>query len=100
MITQDNLMKSSTDWDWVDRYAKQMGDKALVDYSRKLFNYLHALPNDSETEVSRIVKRENEDLFAKLVCRFNYEGTLNLQFSADFKRIRKYELNKYPKQCQ
>ena len=94
MITQDNLMKSSTDWDWVDRYAKQMGDKALVDYSCKLFNYLHALPDDSEIEVSRIVKRENEDLFAKLVCRYNYENTLNLCFSADFKKIRKYELKK------
>ena len=91
-------MKSSADWEWVDVYAKKIGDKALVDYSRKLFNYLHALPNDSETEVSRIVKRENEDLFAKLVCRYSYEGTLNLQFSADFKRIRKYELNEYSKQ--
>ena len=87
-------MKNSTDWDWVDRYAKKMGDKALVDYSHKLFNYLHALPDDSEIEVSRIVKRENEDLFAKLVCRYNYENTLNICFSADFKKIRKYELKK------
>ena len=94
MITSENLMKNSTDWDWVDRYAKQMGDKALVDYSHKLFNYLHALPDDSEIEVSRIVKRENEDLFAKLICRFNYENTLNICFSADFKKIRKYELKK------
>lgn len=94
MITSENLMKNSTDWDWVERYAKKMGDKALVDYSHKLFNYLYALPDDSETEVSRIVKRENEDLFAKLVCRFNYENTLNLCFSADFKKIRKYELKK------
>ena len=94
MITSENLMKNSTDWDWVERYAKQMGDKALVDYSHKLFNYLHALPDDSETDISRIVKRENEDLFAKLVCRFNYENTLNLCFSADFKKIRKYELKK------
>ena len=94
MITSENLMKNSTDWDWVERYAKQMGDEALVDYSRKLFNYLHALPDDSEIEVSRIVKRENEDLFAKLVCRYNYENTLNLCFSADFKKIRKYELKK------
>lgn len=94
MITSENLMKNSTDWDWVERYAKQMGDKALVDYSHKLFNYMHALPDDSETEISRIVKRENEDLFAKLVCRFNYENSLNLCFSADFKKIRKYELKK------
>lgn len=94
MITSENLMKNSADWDWVERYAKQMGDKALVDYSHKLFNYLHALPDDSETEISRIVKRENEDLFAKLVCRYNYENTLNLCFSADFKKIRKYELKK------
>ena len=94
MITQDNLMKNSTDWDWVDRYAKQMGDKALVDYSHKLFNYLYALPDDSEIDISRIVKRENEDLFAKLVCRYNYENTLNLCFSTDFKKIRKYELKK------
>ena len=94
MITSENLMKNSTDWDWVDRYAKQMGDEALVDYSRKLFNYLYTLPDDSEIEVSRIVKRENEDLFAKLVCRYNYENTLNLCFSADFKKIRKYELKK------
>ena len=94
MITSENLMKNSTDWDWVDRYAKQMGDKALVDYSRKLFNYLHALPDDSEIEVSQIVKRENEDLFAKLICRYNYENTLNICFSADFKKIRKYELKK------
>ena len=94
MITSENLMKNSTDWDWVERYAKQMGDKALVDYSRKLFNYLHALPDDSEIEVSQIVKRENEDLFAKLICRYNYENTLNICFSADFKKIRKYELKK------
>ena len=94
MITSENLMKNSADWDWVERYAKKMGDKALVDYSHKLFNYLHALPDDSETDISRIVKRENEDLFAKLVCRFNYENTLNLCFSADFKKIRKYELKK------
>ena len=94
MITSENLMKNSTDWDWVERYAKQMGDEALVDYSRKLFNYLHALPDDSEIEVSHIVQRKNEDLFAKLVCRYNYENTLNLCFSADFKKIRKYELKK------
>ena len=94
MITSENLMKNSADWDWVERYAKKMGDKALVDYSHKLFNYLHALPDDSETDISRIVKRENEDLFAKLVCRYNYENTLNLCFSADFKKIRKYELKK------
>ena len=94
MITQDNLMKNSTDWDWVDRYAKQMGDKALVDYSHKLFNYLYTLPDDSEIEISHIVQRKNEDLFAKLVCRFNYENTLNICFSADFKKIRKYELKK------
>ena len=94
MITSENLMKNSTDWDWVDRYAKQMGDKALVDYSHKLFNYLHALPDDSEIEISHIVQRKNEDLFAKLICRFNYENTLNICFSADFKKIRKYELKK------
>ena len=94
MITSENLMKNSTDWDWVDRYAKQMGDKALVDYSRKLFNYLHTLPDDSEIEISHIVQRRNEDLFAKLVCRYNYENTLNICFSADFKKIRKYELKK------
>ena len=94
MITQENLMKNGADWDWVDSYCRQMGEKALVDYSRKLFCYLHALPDDSETEISRIVKTNNEDLFAKLICRYNYEGTLNIQFSGDFKRIRKYELNK------
>lgn len=94
MITSENLMRNSADWDWVERYAKKMGDKALVDYSHKLFNYLHALPDDSEIEISRIVQRKNEDLFAKLVCRYNYENTLNLCFSADFKKIRKYELKK------
>lgn len=94
MITQENLMKNGADWDWVDRYSQSMGDKALVDYSRKLFAYLLALPDDSEIEIARIVTRRNEDLFAKLVCRYNYEGTLNLQFSADFRRLRKYEQKK------
>ena len=36
MITQENLMKNGGDWDWVDRYSELMGEKALVDYSRKL----------------------------------------------------------------
>jgi hypothetical protein len=94
MITQENLMKNSADWDWVDRYSQSMGDKALVDYSRKLCAYLLALPDDSEIEIARIVTRRNEDLFAKLVCRYKYEGILNLQFSADFRRLRKYEQKK------
>lgn len=94
MITQENLMKNGGDWDWVDRYSELMGEKALVDYSRKLCAYLLALPDDSEVEIARIVNRKNEDLFAKLICRYNYEGTLNIQFSGDFRRIRKYELNK------
>ena len=94
MITPENLMKNGADWDWVDRYAEQMGEKALVDYSRKLCAYLLALPDDSEVEIARIVNRKNEDLFAKLICRYNYEGTLNLQFSADFRRLRKYEQKK------
>ena len=94
MVNAENLMKSSNDWDWVDHYSGKMGDKALVDYSHNLFNYLQALPDDSEIEIAGVVKPKNEDLFAKLVCRYNYEGTLNLQFSADFRRLRKYELNK------
>ena len=93
-IQVDNLMRVNQDWDWVDAYAARMGDKALVLYSRNLFRYLYNLPDDSDIEISGIVKRENEDLFAKLVCRYNYEGKLNLQFSADFRRLRKYELKK------
>ena len=94
MITQENLMKNGGDWDWVDSYSERMGDAALVKYSRELFNYLLSLPDDSEIEIAGIVKPKNEDLFAKLICRYNYEGTLNLQFSGDFRRLRKYELNK------
>lgn len=92
MITADMLMKNSLDWDWVDHYARLMGDRELVQYSRRLFNYLYALPDDAEVEIRKLVKPENADLFAKLISRYNYEGTLNLQFSADYTRIRKFEI--------
>ena len=91
-ITEANLMKSSTDWDWVDHYSARMGDAELVKYSRNLFRYLSALPDNSEITIENIVKSENEDLFAKCVCRYSYEGTLNLCFSSDFKRLKKLDL--------
>ncbi len=90
MITTDNLMRDSHDWDWVEHYAKLMSDRELVSYSRRLFNYLHALPDGTELEVRKLVKPENADLFAKLVCRYYFEKTIYLQFSADYTRIRKY----------
>lgn len=90
-ITADNLMRSSRDWDWVDYYADRMGEKELVEYSRNLFRFLHSLQDDSEIIIENIVKADNEDLFAKCVCRYSYEGTLNLCFSADFKKLRKLE---------
>ena len=94
MITADNLMKSNKDWDWVDNYAELIGDKALVDYSRRLANYFYNLPDNTEIVINNIVKPDTEDLFAKCVCRFKVEGTFNLQFSSDFTRLRKYELTK------
>lgn len=97
-ITEANLMQHSQDWDWVDQYAKKMGDARLVDYSRKLFSFLHNLPDDSEILIDTYVKKESEDLFAKCVGRFIYEGTLNLCFSADLTRLRKLELK--PKQSK
>lgn len=93
-ITIDNLMKDSRDWDWVDEYEKKMGLDALCKYSRELFNYLFNLPDESEIVIADIVKKENEDLFAKCVCRYSYEGTLNLIFSADMTKLRKHELKK------
>lgn len=92
MTVKPYIMTDNRDWEWVDRYAEKMGDKALVEYSRKLFNYLHSLPDETEIVISDVVKAENAELFTKCICRFQFEGTLNLQFSADFKRLRKYEL--------
>lgn len=92
MITADNLMKSTNDWDWVDHYSQLMGDKALVSYSRRLANYFYNIPDDTEIVIEKIVKADTEDLFAKCVCRFMVEKTFNLQFSADFSRLRKSAL--------
>lgn len=91
IITEANLMAHSQDWAWVNEYAEKMGDRALVEYSHRLYTFLNDLPDGSVVEVERVVKAGNADLFAKCVSRFIYEGVLDLQFSADYRRIRKWD---------
>ena len=96
MISEENLMQSNRDWGWVDEYAKRMGDEKLCRYSRELFRFLYNLEDDSEIIITNYVKKESEDLFAKCCCRFVWEGSLNLQFSVDFTRLRKFENKPQP----
>lgn len=89
-MVQQYLMTDNRDWEWVDRYSARMGDKALVEYSRRLYNYLHALPSGAELLISNLAERKNIELFTKCICRFQYEGSLHIQFSSDYTRIRKF----------
>ena len=96
MITRDNLMKDTSDIAWQEKYKQKMGVHAYKAYINSLYAYIEKMPENSELVITNIVKTENEDLFAKSVCRFHLLGCFNLQFSSDFTRLRKFETKSKP----
>lgn len=89
MITSANLMQNARDSAWYEQYRAKMGAKKFLDYVNKVFVFLGDLPENTPVEISKFVKTENEDLFAKCVSWFVYEKLLPLHFSEDYKYIKK-----------
>lgn len=89
MISSDNLMHSSRDVEWFHTYTASMGKDNFYSYANRLCAFLDkAAPG--KIIIEPLVKTENEDLFAKCVSWFIYEGLLPIYFADDFTYIKKW----------
>ena len=93
-ISQNNLLKGYDDRQWIDDYKSKLGEKEYQIYANKVYDFIQAMPIESEIVISKFVAAANEDLFAKTVCALVYMECFNLQFSADFTKLRKFEPKK------
>ena len=93
-ITQDNLLKNYDDREWIAQYESKMGKEDYQRYANKVYDFIQEMPAESEIIVSKFVAAANEDLFAKHVCRLAFMECFNLQFSPDFKKLRKFDNKK------
>ena len=96
-ITQENLLKGFDDRGWIEEYKQSMGEANYQAYANKVYKFIEDMPEDSEMLIEKYVKDENLDLFAKHICRLAYLECFNLQFSADFTKLRRLENKKKTK---
>jgi len=57
-------------WDWWHTYEQKMGEKELIEYSRKVYMFFMQMKPGSFFSIEKNVKENNRDLFIKLCCMF------------------------------
>ena len=72
----------------IEAFQQSMGKEAFCTYRDKIYSRLMGMKRGDELNIPKIVKRENLELFIKVVCLFISEGGYTYSFSQDFNIIR------------
>ena len=78
-----------TDYSDIERCQEEMGKEAFGAYRDKVYTRLMRMTAGDIIDVQKIVRRENLEVFIKVVCLFISEGNGDYSFSSNFNTVKR-----------
>ncbi|MDR1116614.1 MAG: hypothetical protein LBL33_10820 [Tannerella sp.] len=77
------------DYSFIGEYERRMGTEYFRKYRDDVYIHLAKMNPGDRFSVEILVKKENLDLFIKLVCLFILEGNPDYEFTDDYKNVKR-----------
>lgn len=77
------------DYSFIEEYEKKMGQNYFRKYRDDVYIFLINMKVDEKFSIERNVKKENFDLFIKIICLFILEGHPDYEFTNDYKFVKR-----------
>ena len=77
------------DFSYIEFYQERMGIENFRKYRNDVFIYLENMKVGEKYSIEAKVKKENFDLFIKIVCTYILYGKPNYSFTNDYKHVKR-----------